>query len=137
MAKMMTPNRVSDALRLFAQLPQSAPFDYLRGLTAGDVAIDTAEITDDTLNIGAYSIQETLEDVPTIVGKRVRSVFLVCETVASGGGYWEPEDADLAEFTRVYSFADALREIVLREVFHHVGNIQEADGLSAVFSEES
>jgi len=103
MAKMMTPDRVSDALRLFAQLPQSAPFSYL----------------------------------PTIVGKRVRSVFLVCETVASGGGYWEPEDADLAEFTRVYSFADALREIVLREVFHHVGNIQEADGLSAVFSEES
>jgi hypothetical protein len=137
MTKMMTPDRVSDALRLFAQLPQSAPFGYLRVLAAGDLAIDTAEITDDTLNIGAYSIQETLEDVPTIAGERVRSVFLVCETVASGGGYWEPEDADLAEFTRVYSFADALREIVLREVFHHVGNIQEADGLSAAFSEEA
>lgn len=136
MKAMMKPSCVSDALRLFAQLPQSAPFGYLRGLTADDVAIDTAEITDDTLNVGAYSIQETLEDVPTIVGKRVRSVFLVCETVASGGGYWEPEDADLSEFTRVYSFADALREIVLREVFHHIGNILEADGLSAVFSEE-
>lgn len=136
MQKMMTTNRVSDAMRLFAQLPQAAPFSYLRGLTAGDVSIDTTEITDDTLNVGAYCVQETLEDVPTIVGKRVRSVFLVCETVSSGGGYMEPEDADLAEFTRVYSFSDALREIVLREVFHHVGNIQEADGLSAALSGE-
>ena len=136
MQKMMTPSRVSDALRLFAQLPQSAPFDYLRGLTAGDVVIDTSEITDDTLNVGAYSVQETLEDVPTIVGKRVRSVFLVCETVARGGGYWEPEDVDLAEFTRVNSFAEALREIVLREVFHHIGNIQESDASASAFAEE-
>ena len=134
----MEVRRIEDALSLFRQLPQGAPmFTYLRGLTAGDITLDTAEMPLDTLNIGGYVIQETVELVKTIAGSRAEPLFLVMESRASGGGYWEPEDVDLAEFTRTRSFADALREIVLREVFHHIGNIQEADGLYASLTEEN
>ena len=54
----------------------------------------------------------------------------------SAGTQWDPPDADLAEFARVRSFADALREIVLREVSHHVTNIQHSDALAAACAEE-
>ena len=134
----METRRIEDALSLFRQLPLGAPmFNYLRGLDRGDITLDTAEMPLDTLNIGAYAIQQTYEVLPTIAGSRTELLFLVMESRASGGGYWEPEDVDLAEFTRTRSFADALREIVLREVFRHIGNIQEADGLYASITEEN
>lgn len=45
-------------------------------------------------------------------------------------------DPDLTEIARASSFDNAVRDIVLQEVFQYVGNIQEADGLYAALSEE-
>lgn len=133
---MFTEKHIEQCFALFRQLPQCAPFTHLRGLTTGDIALDSVNEENDTLTIGAYSIQWTTEQVPTIAGSRTEPLFLVFETVVSPGNYWEPEDADLSEFTQTRTFDDALREIVLRELFHYIGNIQESDGLAAAYSEE-
>ena len=133
----MNQKHVNETLALLRQLPKCDMFRYLRGLTAADVTVDTAEIADDTLHCGGYAIQETIDLVKTIAGSRTQPLFLVLEPRVSGGGYWEPEDVDIAEFTRTSSFSDALREVILREVFHHIGNIQEADGLYASITEEN
>ena len=132
---MFTEKHTEQSFRLFQQLPAGAPFTHLRKLATGDIALDTANEENDTLNIGAYAIQWTTEQVPTIAGPRTEPLFLVYETVVSPGTYWEPEDADLSEFTQTRTFDDALREIILRELFHHIGNIQESDGLTAACSE--
>lgn len=133
---MFTQTHIDQSFRLFQQLPTGAPFTHLRKLATGDIALDSANGENDTLNIGAYAIQWTTEQVPTVAGPRAAPLFLVYETVVSPGTYWEPEDADLSEFTQTRTFDDALREIILREVFHHIGNIQESDGLAAAYSEE-
>jgi hypothetical protein len=52
------------------------------------------------------------------------------------GSHWEPDDADIMEFTQRSAFYDALREIVLREVDNYVRNIQESDALASASSEE-
>lgn len=128
-------NRINECLSLFRQL-DGRPFAYLKGLTEKDFSVDSCEKENDTLNIGGYAIQETVEQVPTIAGPRPRPLFIVSATVVSSGSYWEPEDADLSEISQASSFSNALREIVLQEVFQFVGNIQEADALSASFSKE-
>ena len=133
----MNQKHVNETLALLRQLPECDMFRYLRGLTAADVTVDTAEIADDALHCGAYAIQETIDLVKTISGSRTQPLFLVLEPRASGGGYWEPEDVDIVEFTRTSSFSDALREAILREAFHHIGNIQEANGLYASITEEN
>ena len=132
---MFTRTHIDQSFRLLQQLPAGAPFTHLRKLATNDIVLDTASEENDTLNIGAYAIQWTTEQVPTIAGSRPEPLFLVYETVVSPGTYWEPEDADLSEFTQTRTFADALHEIVLRELFHYIGNIQESDGLAAAYSE--
>lgn len=125
-----------DCLSLFRQLPDGAPFRYLKGLTASDVFLDSNESENDTLNIGYYAIQKTTEEVPCIGKTRTAPLFLVFETVMTPGSHWEPDDADLTEFTQRGAFYDALREIVLREVDNYVRNIQESDALASASSEE-
>jgi len=127
---------INDCLTLFRRLPSGSPFHYLKGLTERDVFFDSTESENDTLNIGAYAIQKTTQQVPCIAGTRVQPMFIVYETIVRLGGYWEPDDADLTEFTQRSAFYDALREIVLREVDNYVRNIQESDALAAVYSEE-
>jgi hypothetical protein len=131
----MNDSRIKNCLSLFRQL-DGLPFSYLKGLTEGDFSVDSNETENDTLNIGGYAIQETVEEVRTIAGPRPRPLFIVFATVVSSGSYWQPADADLSEISQASSFANALRDIVLQEVFQFVGNIQEADALSASFSEE-
>jgi hypothetical protein len=126
----------NDCLSLFRQLPDGAPFRYLKGLTASDIFLDSNEPDNDTLNIGFYAIQKTTEEVPCIAGTRTAPLFLVFETVTTPGSYWEPPDADIAEFTQRSAFYDALREIVLRELDNYVRNIQESDALASASSEE-
>lgn len=133
---MFTEKHIDESFALFQQLPHGAPFTSLRKLATGDIALDSANEENDTLNIGAYAIQWATEQVRTIAGSRPAPLFLVYETVVSPGTYWEPEDADLSKFTQTRTFADALREIILREVFHYVSNIQESDALAAALAEE-
>jgi hypothetical protein len=131
----MNDSSIKDCLSLFRQL-DGRPFSYLKGLTEGDFSVDSNETENDTLNIGAYAIQQSTEQVPTVAGPRPTPVFIVYETVTSPGSYWEPEDADISEFTQVRSFSDAVTEIVMREVYHHVSNIQQSDALATAYSEE-
>jgi hypothetical protein len=126
----------TDCLSLFRQLPDGAPFRYLKGLTASDIFLDSNESENDTLNIGYYAIQKTTEEVPCIGGTRTAPLFLVFETVMIPSSHWEPDDADIVEFTQRSAFYDALREIVLREVDNYVRNIQESDALASASSEE-
>jgi hypothetical protein len=126
----------NDCLSLFRQLPDGAPFRYLKGLTASDIFLDSNESENDTLNIGYYAIMKTREEVPCIGGTRTAPLFTVFETVMIPGSHWEPDDADIMEFTQRSAFYDALREIVLREVDNYVRNIQESDALTSAYSEE-
>lgn len=129
----MTPK---DCISFFRQLPDTAPFRYLKGLSESDIFLDSNESENDTLNIGAYAIQKTTEEVPCVGKTRTAPLFLVFETVMTPGSHWEPDDADLTEFTQRSAFYDALREIVLREVDNYVRNIQESDALASASSEE-
>lgn len=131
----MNTNHIKECLSLFKQL-DGRPFSYLRGLTEGDFSIESSESENDTLNIGGYAVMQSTEQVPTIAGPRSTPVFIVFATVVTPGGYWEPDDADLSEVARASSFSNAVRDIVLQEVFQHVGNIQEADGLHAALTKE-
>lgn len=131
----MNTNHIKECLSLFKQL-DGRPFSYLRGLTEGDFSIESSESENDTLNIGGYAVMQSTEQVPTIAGPRPTLVFIVFATVVTSGGYWEPDDADLTEISRASSFSDAVREIVLQEVFQYIDNIQESDALSASLSEE-
>lgn len=131
----MNTNHIKECLSLFKQL-DGRPFSYLRGLTEGDFSIESSESENDTLNIGGYAVMQSTEQVPTIAGPRPTPVFIVFATVVTFGGYWEPDDADLSEVARASSFSDAVREIVLQEVFQYIDNIQESDALSASLSEE-
>jgi hypothetical protein len=126
----------NDCLSLFRQLPDGAPFRYLKGLSESDIFLDSNESENDTLNIGYYAIQKTTEEVPCVGKTRTAPLFLVYETIVRPGSYWEPDDADLTEFTQRSAFYDALREIVLREVDNYVRNIQESDALASTYSEE-
>lgn len=131
----MNTNHIKECLSLFRQL-DGRPFAYLRGLTEGDFSIESSESENDTLNIGGYAVMQSTEQVPTIAGPRPTPVFIVFATVVASGGYWEPDDADLSEIARASSFSNAVRDIVLQEVFSHVGNIQDADGLHAALTKE-
>lgn len=131
----MNASHIEECLSLFLQL-DGRPFAYLKRLTEGDFSIDSVETENDTLNIGGYAVMQSTEQVPTVVGPREKPVFIVYATVTTSGGYWEPDDADLSEIARASSFSNAVRDIVLQEVFQYVGNIQESDALSASLSEE-
>jgi hypothetical protein len=131
----MDTSHIKDCLSLFRQL-DGRPFAYLKGLTEDNFSVDSVENENDTLNIGGYAVMQSTEQVPTVAGSRETPVFIVFATVVTSGGYWEPDDADLSEIARASSFSNAVRDIVLQEVFQYVGNIQEADGLYAALSEE-
>ena len=133
---MFTQKHIEDALALFQQLPACAPFTALRELATGELALDSAITAHDTVNIGHYAVQQVLDHVPTVAGPRPVPAFILYETVMSGGTRWDPPDADLTEFARARSYADALREIILREVELHVSNIQHSDALAAACAEE-
>ena len=133
---MFTEKHIEACFALFRQLPEGEPFTHLRSLTADDIAIDTGCLALDTLNIGAYAVQQTSALRPTLAGPRPVPVFAVYETVMSSGTRWQPPDADLTEFMQVGSLAEALRAIVLREVEHHVANLQLADELAAAYGPE-
>lgn len=133
---MFTQKHIEESFALFQQLPSGVPFTALRKLATGDIVLDSAITAHDTLNIGDYAVQQVTDHVPTAAGPRPVSAFILYETVMSAGTRWDPPDADLAEFARVRSFADALREIVLREVALHVSNIQHSDALAAACAEE-
>lgn len=127
---MMTEKHIDECFRLFQQLPEGAPFTHLRSLATGDITLDTADLALDTVNIGAYAVQASTRIVPTLSGPQPVPVFIVYETIMSHGTRWDPPDADVSEFARAQSFAEALRVIVLREVELHVANIQHSDALA-------
>lgn len=89
------------------------------------IAIDTCEQESDTLNIGGYSIQSTVSEVPHVASAtspRFAPRFVVSETVHVSGSYWEPDDVDLVEFCDVPTLHDALVAIAERELRYWMDN---------------
>lgn len=120
------PTHVKQALTLYAQLPDSL-FGYLRGLGESEIYVDSNSTTDDTLNVGAYSIVACAEVRPSGVQQLWFAVYEFV-TVHSNDRM-TPDDVDAVEFTRVASFSAALKAVALREAENLITNIQHSDAL--------